>query len=96
MLRIKLVLLETGIDFRRIGEGAFQDGGGDGDDFEAVGLEDVHRLRDLSVREIHDVLAVDDAEFGALHPQLLHGCGGYRNVAGEFVCDGACSKTMHF
>ena len=37
MLRIELVLLETGIDFRRIGEGAFQDGGGDGDDFEAVG-----------------------------------------------------------
>jgi len=49
MLRVELILLEAGIDFRRVRKGTLQDRRGYRYNLEFIVEEDIHDPRDLTI-----------------------------------------------
>ena len=82
------VLLEARVHFGALGQDALQERRRDGDDFEALRVQQVLGPLQLVLVEVHDVLAADYAQFGAGHADGGHRIESGGEVGRELVGDG--------
>src|SRR5450759_60947 len=88
MLGGEHILLEAGIDFRRVGQHALQQRRRDGENLQARAAHDCDGAVQFFIAQVDDVFAEHHAEFGARHAKLGHGADGDFDIRRELVGDG--------